>query len=384
MPYTIGIDVRKIQDFGIGTYVRNLVRSLARIDLENRYLLLCRPQDRDLLRDLPVNFQTVPESAPVYSARELLALSWRLYRSKLDLYHSTHYVLPAWVGSPVVVTIHDIIHLLYPDFLPSRLAFLYAQRMIRRSLHRGDRVIAVSQSTKSDLMQYFDVDGGTIQVIHNGVEEAFRHRLPDEELQRWLRNLGIAQPYLLFVGNPKPHKNLDNVVKAYARARHLAVLDAPLICVGARTGSEFKIRQRAEYLGIPDKVRILGHVAQEALPAIYQGASLFLYPTLYEGFGLPVVEAMASGVPVITSNTSALKEIAEGYAYLVDPLDIEGMAKAIASVMADPERRARLAERGARRAQDFDWDLTARKTLDVYLAAIGGRDLDRTRTEAAV
>lgn len=383
MPYTIGIDVRKIQDFGIGTYIRNLVRSLARIDAENRYLLLCRPQDRDLLRDLPGNFQTVPESAPVYSAREMLALSWRLYRSRLDLYHSTHYVLPAWVGSPVVVTIHDIIHLLYPDFLPSRFAFLYAQRMIRRSLNRGDRVIAVSQSTKNDLKQYFDVDGDKIQVVHNGVEEAFRHRLPSEELQRWLRNLGIEQPYLLFVGNPKPHKNLDNVVKAYARARHLANLDAPLICVGARTGSEFKIRQRAEYLGIPDKVRILGHVAQEALPAIYQGASLFLYPTLYEGFGLPVVEAMASGVPVITSNTSALKEIAEGYAYLVDPLDIEGMAKAIANVMGDPERRARLAERGSRRAADFDWDLTAQRTLDVYRAAIEGRDLDRTKAEGA-
>ncbi len=383
MPYTIGIDVRKIQDFGIGTYIRNLVRSLARIDAENRYLLLCRPQDRDLLRDLPGNFQTVPESAPVYSAREMLALSWRLYRSRLDLYHSTHYVLPAWVGSPVVVTIHDIIHLLYPDFLPSRFAFLYAQRMIRRSLSRGDRVIAVSQSTKNDLTQYFDVDGGKIQVVHNGVEEAFRQRLPSEELQRWLRNLGIEQPYLLFVGNPKPHKNLDNVVKAYARARHLANLDAPLICVGARTGSEFKIRQRAQYLGIPDKVRILGHVAQEALPAIYQGASLFLYPTLYEGFGLPVVEAMASGVPVITSNTSALKEIAEGYAYLVDPLDIEGMAKAIANVMGDPERRARLAELGAKRSADFDWDLTAQKTLDVYRAAIEGRDLDRTKAEGA-
>jgi glycosyltransferase involved in cell wall biosynthesis len=381
LPYTIGIDVRKIQDFGIGTYIRNLVRSLARIDLENRYLLLCRPPDRDLLRDLPGNFQTVPESAPVYSMRELLSLSWRLYRSRLDLYHSTHYVLPAWIGSPVVVTIHDIIHLLYPDFLPSRFAFLYAQRMIRRSLNRGDRVIAVSQSTKSDLMQYFDIDGSKIRVVHNGVEETFRQRLSSEELRRWLRNLGIEQPYLLFVGNPKPHKNLDNVVKAYARARHLGNLDAPLICVGARTGSEFKIRQRAEYLGIPDKVRILGHVAQEALPAIYQGASLFLYPTLYEGFGLPVVEAMASGVPVITSNTSALKEIAEGYAYLVDPLDIEGMAKAIANVMGDPERRAGLAERGLRRAADFDWDLTARQTLDVYRAAIEGRDLDRTKAE---
>jgi glycosyltransferase involved in cell wall biosynthesis len=373
LPYTIGIDARKIQDFGIGTYVRNLVRSLAAIDAENRYVLLAKPEDVDGLRDLPSNFQVALETSPVYSLRELFALSWQLYHHKLDLYHSTHYVLPAWVGSKVVVTIHDIIHLLYPEFLPSNFAFLYAQRMIRRSLSRGDRIVAVSQTTRADLMQHFDVDGRKIQVVYNGVEDAFRQPLAPEDLQRWLRDLGISQPYLLFVGNPaKPHKNLDTVVQAYARARRMAQFDAPLICVGSRQGSEFKIRQRAEYLGIGDKVRLLGHVAQEALPAIYQGATLFLYPTLYEGFGLPVIEAMASGVAVITSNTSALKEIAEGYALLVDPLDLDGMAKAIAHLMGSPEARSRYVELGGQRAAQFRWDQTARQTLDIYLKVIEG------------
>lgn len=370
MPYTIGIDARKIQDFGIGTYIRNLVRALASLDTENRYVLLAKPGDREGLRDLPDNFRVVLENSPVYSIRELLALSWKLSRLNLDLYHSTHYVLPAVVQSPVVVTIHDIIHLLYPEFLPSNLAFLYAQRMIRRSLIRGDRIVAVSQNTKSDLMQHFDVDGRKIQVVYNGVEDAFRRKLPTEEKDRWLRSLGLEPPYLLFVGNPKPHKNLDTVVQAYARAREIAHFDAPLVCVGSRQGSEFKIRQRAAHLGIAGHVRLLGHVAQEALPAVYQGATLFLYPTLYEGFGLPVVEAMASGVPVITSNTSALKEVAEGYAHLVDPLDIDGMARAIAHVMGDPEHRNALAKLGARRAEDFRWERTARKTLEVYRSAI--------------
>lgn len=373
MPYTIGIDARKIQDFGIGTYVRNLIRGLAAIDSENRYILLAKPGDREGLLDLPPNFQVAMEKSPVYSVRELFSLSWQIYRRKLDLYHSTHYVLPAWVSSKVVVTIHDIIHLLYPEFLPSNFAFLYAQRMIRRSLTRGDRILSVSQNTRNDLMQHFDVDARKIQVIHNGVEDSFRKRLSAEDLQRWLRDLGIAQPYLLFVGNPaKPHKNLDTLVQAYARARRMAQFDAPLLCVGSREGSEFKIRARAEYLGIGDKVRLLGHVAPEALPAIYQGATMFLYPTLYEGFGLPVIEAMASGVGVITSNTSALKEIAEGYALLVDPLDLDGMAKAIAHLMGNPERRAAFAERGLRRAEDFRWGETARKTLDVYLSVIRG------------
>jgi alpha-1,3-rhamnosyl/mannosyltransferase len=371
LPYTIGLDARKLADFGIGTYVRNLVRALAAIDRENHYVLLTGAASREHLSDLPDNFRVVVETAPVYSLREMAALSWRLFRLRLDLYHATHYVLPLYVHPLVVVTIHDIIHLLYPEFLPSGLAFLYAQRMIQSSLERGARIIAVSHNTKADLVEHFDVAHHKIHVIHNGVEEEFRRRLPEEDLERRLRELGLQRPYVLFVGNPKPHKNLDRVVQAYARALEIAPFEAPLVCVGDRGSQEFKIRQRAEHLGLGERVRLLGHVAQEMLPAIYQGATLFLYPTLYEGFGLPVVEAMASEVAVITSNTSALKEVAEGYAHLVDPLDVEGMARAIARCMADPEHRASLARLGRRRADDFRWERTARKTLDVYRAALG-------------
>jgi glycosyltransferase involved in cell wall biosynthesis len=383
LPYTIGLDARKIQDFGIGTYVRNLVRSLAAMDRENRYVLLVRPADREFLPELPENFKVAIESSPVYSLREILALSWQLYRLDLDLYHSTHYVLPGFIKGRVVVTIHDIIHLLYPEFLPSGLAFFYAQGMIRRGLSRGDRIIAVSQNTKADLMEYFEVDGKKIQVIYNGVEDRFRQRLPEAEIERRLAEYGIRRPYLLFVGNPKPHKNLDNVVQAYARARRIAQFDAPLLCVGGKEGGDEKVRQRALYLGLEDRVRQIGHVPDDVLPAIYQGAELFLYPTLYEGFGLPVIEAMASGVAVITSNTSALKEIAEGYAHLVDPLDVDGMAKAIARCMADPEHRTALAKLGTRRAEDFRWERTARRTLDVYRAALGeAPDLSGTGSQS--
>jgi glycosyltransferase involved in cell wall biosynthesis len=366
LPYTIGIDARKVQDFGIGTYIRNLVAGLAEIDQETCYVLLTGPQGRDALGELPDNFRFVIERSPVYSVRELVALSWRLFRLRLDLYHATHYVLPLATPSRVVVTVHDIIHLLYPQFLPNRIAFFYAQRMMRRSLARADRVITVSENTRSDLMEYFGVDGAGLEVIYNGVDEAFREKLSEDDLDRWLRQLGLRRPYLLFVGNPKPHKNLDRVIQAYARARQLAELDAPLVCVGDRTAAQFKLRQRAEQLGVGDDVRLLGHVAQEALPALYQGAALFLYPTLYEGFGLPVVEAMASGTPVLTSNTSALKEIAGGHAHLVDPLDTERMAKAIARLMTDDDYRAGLGEKGLARSRDFHWKKTAERTREVY------------------
>ena len=165
--------------------------------------------------------------------RELFALSWQLYRRKLDLYHSTHYVLPAWVRLQVVVTIHDIIHLLYPEFLPSNLAFLYAQRMIRRSLTRGDRIISVSQNTKHDLMQHFDVDGQKIQVIHNGVEDVFRKRLPPRSSSAGCAIWGIAQPYLLFVGNPaQAAQEPGHRGPGLRPGPRAGQFDAPLVCVG--------------------------------------------------------------------------------------------------------------------------------------------------------
>lgn len=378
MPYTIGIDARKLRDFGIGTYVRNLVEALGRIDHDNQYVLFVGKATPDRL---PPNFRLVVERSPLYSLRELTALSWKLLRLRLDLYHATHYVLPSFVPCRAVVTIHDIIHLLYPEFLPNRLAFLYAQRMIRRSLHRGARIIAVSQNTKADLMDYFDVDGRKIRVIYNGVEDDFRRPVGAAERERWRRQLDLPAEYLLFVGNPKPHKNLPNVLRAYARAQTSHPFEASLVCVGARSGTDFKLRQLAEQLGIASRLRLVGEVPQEALPAIYQGASLFLYPTLYEGFGLPVIEAMAAGVPVITSNGSALREIAEGYAHLVDPLDVTAMAAAIVRCLVDQAHREELIQLGRKRAADFDWDQTAEKTRDVYLAAL--RSKEPTSTASA-
>ena len=370
MAYNIAIDARKLSDFGIGTYIRNLIAGLAELDPENRYVLFMGQQGSEELIDLPENFQVVVERSPSYSVRELVALSWKLYRLRLDLYHSTHYVLPAVVPCRAVVTIHDIIHLLYPEFLPSALAFFYAQRMIRRSLSRGDRIIAVSQNTKTDLMDYFKVDGRKIRVVYSGVTDRYRQRVPDTEIAARRTELGIERPYLLFVGNPKPHKNLDNVVKAYARALELHDFEADLVCVGDREGMEFKIRQRAEQMGLTDRIRLVGHVPEETLPALYQGAELFVFPTLYEGFGLPVIEAMASGVPVITSNTSALREVAEGYGHLVNPLDVDEIADAIAQCMADEDHRQTLVKLGLKRADDFEWGRTAEKTLEVYLAAL--------------
>ncbi|MDE2851720.1 MAG: glycosyltransferase family 1 protein [Acidobacteriota bacterium] len=368
----IGIDARKVRDFGIGVYVTNLIHGLARVEganetaAGNEYLLFVRPEDRDFAADLPPNFQCVVERSPVYSLREIGWMSWRIWRSRLDLYHATHYVLPAVVPCSTVVTIHDIIHLLYPGFLPNRAASLYAQGMFRHSVARADRIVAVSNNTRNDVLDYFSVDEDKVRVVYNGVEDRFRRPLPEDELRAALDEVGVRRPYLLFVGNPKPHKNLDRVIKAYAQAQARAGFDAPLVCVGARPGSDFKLERRARQVGIGDHIRLLGHVDGKLLPALYQGASLFLYPTLYEGFGLPVVEAMASGVPVITSNTSSLKEIAQGYAELVNPLEVKEIARAIERCMGNRNHAKQLADRAGERSARFRWEEAAESTLDIY------------------
>ncbi len=368
----IGIDARKVRDFGIGVYVANLIRGLAELEprdekgQDHEYVLFVRPEDRHFADDLPPNFSTVVERSAVYSLREIAMMAWRIARSGLDLYHATHYVLPAVVPCPTVVTIHDIIHLLYPGFLPSRTAYLYAQRMFRHSVGRADRIIAVSRNTREDVLDYFDIPDEKIRVVYNGVEERFRKRLGRDEIRERLAAVDVRPPYLLFVGNPKPHKNLDRVIKAYARARARAGFEAPLVCVGARPGSDFKIERRARQLGIGEHVRLIGHVEANLLPALYQGASLFLYPTLYEGFGLPVIEAMASGTPVVTSSTSSLEEIANGFAELCNPLEIEEIAQSIERCMRDPGHAERLARRAAEHSLDFRWQTAAERTLVIY------------------
>ena len=372
MRYTVAIDARKLGDFGIGTYIRNLITHLAEIDSANRYLLLVGPAARQHLPTLPDHFEAVVQRSPVYSLREQVSLSLTLARHKVDLFHATHYVLPMVLPCKVVVTIHDIIHLLYPEFLPNRLAYYYAEHMLRRAVVRSDRIITHARSTIADLKRWFDVDEEAVAPIHIGIGDEFLEPLEPASRDRWLRDLGLEQPYVLFVGNPKPHKNVGRLLKGFARALEITDFPHRLVLVGDRGTSQNAIELQARHLGIEDRLVQLGHVAQEALPAVFQGASVFLYPTLYEGFGLPVVEAMASGVPVITSNTSALKEVAAGYADLVNPLDPDAIGRAIARVLGDADHRAALVKLGLRRAQDFRWDRTAHQTLAIYHEALDG------------
>ncbi len=375
----VGIDARKIADFGIGSYIRNLIEGIARRPEAQLYLfrVYVPGKERDALPPLPPNFEIVEENSPGYSISELTGFAWRLLRDRLDLFHAAHYVIPPLARARAVVTIHDIIHVLYPQFLPNRAALLYARVMIRRALRRADRIVTVSHNSKRDLVDYFGIAPARIDVIYNGVAARFRPDLPRAERDRVAAKYGLPRPYLLFLGGEKPHKNVRSVLRAFAEARRDRALPHTLVLAGPMPPNRSRVEALIAALDLGSRVVRTGVVPEEDLPGLFAGADAFLYPTLYEGFGLPVAEAMACGTPVLTSSTSALQEIAGGYAYLVDPMDVDAIARGIADLATDPARRAELSELGRRRAADFSWDRAAGETLRVYAEALsGGRPAD--------
>jgi len=378
----IGIDARKLTDFGIGSYVRHLIEAIARRPEASRYefRLYVHGEDREALPALADNFSVVEEESPGYSVSELTRFAWRLMRERLDLFHATHYVIPPLARARAVVTIHDIIHVLYPQFLPNRAALVYARVMIRRALKRADRILTVSYNTKRDLVDYFGIAPARVEVVYNGVSNRFRSDLPLEERKRVAAKYGLPRPYLLFLGGEKPHKNVRNVLRAFAQARRERALPHALVLAGPMPKNRSRVEAVISALELDDRVFRPGIVPESDLPGLFAGADAFLYPTLYEGFGLPVVEAMACGVPVLTSSTSALQEIAGGYAYLVDPMDVDAIARGIVDLATDPSRRTEFADLGKRRARDFSWDRAAEQTLRVYAEALGGNSHPRPST----
>jgi glycosyltransferase involved in cell wall biosynthesis len=374
-PPRIGIDARKLADFGIGSYIRNLIEAIARRPESERYRfrVYAPGVESGALPPLPDYFEVVAEDSPGYSIAELTRFAWRLRRDRLDLFHATHYVIPPLARARAVVTIHDIIHVLYPQFLPNRIAQLYARVMIRRALRRADRIITVSYNSKRDLVDYFGILPSRVEVIYNGVAARFRPDVPPTERERVAERYALPRPYLLFLGGEKPHKNVRNVLRAFAEARRERALPHALVLAGPMPKNRSRVEALIAALDLATCVVRTGVVPEEDLPGLFSGADAFLYPTLYEGFGLPVAEAMACGVPVLTSSTSALQEIAGGYAYLVDPLDVDAIARGIGDLATDAARRAEFADLGRRRAADFSWDRAAEATLRVYAEALASR-----------
>jgi glycosyltransferase involved in cell wall biosynthesis len=368
----IAIDVRKINDFGIGTYLRNLVRHLPRFDSRNDYHLICYPQDCDLLESLSPTFHLCPTSSANYSFSEHVSIPLALRQIRADLFHAPHYVLPFYTPCPVVVTVHDVIHLLFPQYLPSRFASYYARVMIGRSLAKAKLVMTVSKASKRDLLGFFDVDESKILVIPNGLDPTMASELGPEEIERVRRRFQLTGRNALFVGNIKPHKNVERLIAAFARLREDEQFsDLTLIVVGDEISKYPALRRAVERHRIRSQVRFFGFVPEMTLVALYRAADLFVFPSLYEGFGFPPLEAMANGTPVVTSKISSLPEVVGDAAITVDPYNVDEIADAMKTILTDAALRDRLVASGRERARLFSWETAVAQIHGAYMQVLG-------------
>ena len=362
----VAIDARKLHDFGIGTYIRNLLRQLARLDRETEYVLLCQQADLEVAASLGANFRAVLEPSPAYSIREQLHVPLVIRRERPDVFHAPHYVRPALISCKSVVTIHDCIHLMFPQYLPNRVAWAYARATMWVAAHRSDRVLTVSEASKRDILTFFDIPPDKIDVVHNAIDDHFWTAPPEADIARVRERYQLDHTFLLYTGNIKPHKNLVRLIEAFARLRQRGFDDVSLLVIGDEMSKLPALRRAVHTLKLHKHVRFLGHVSDQTLAALYRLASAFVFPSLYEGFGLPPLEAMASGTPVITSNVSSLPEVTGGAALLVDPYDVDAIVDGIAQVLTSPDLAASMRRRGLERAREFSWERSVQRIRTIY------------------
>jgi glycosyltransferase involved in cell wall biosynthesis len=362
----IAIDARKLRDFGIGTYVRNLLRHLSRLDQTTEYVVLCNDADRAVVDELGENFRPVAEPSPGYSVREQITVPRDLRREQADLFHAPHYVLPPLTPCKSVVTIHDCIHLRFPQYLPNRLGYAYARCSLWMATHRSNRIVTVSEASKRDILAYFSVPRDKIQVIYNGIDERFSTPSSEEDVGRVRERYQLNDPFVLYAGNIKPHKNVERLIEAFHIFRRGEFEHVKLVVIGDEISKYAALRHAVHRHKLHKHVRFFGFVPHRTLAILYRLAAVFVFPSLYEGFGLPPLEAMASGTPVITSNVSSLPEVVGDAAILIDPLKPEEIADAIRRVLTDPGLQQTLRERGFERARHFSWERSIRRVREIY------------------
>lgn len=361
----IAIDARKLRDFGIGTYVRNLLRHLGRMDRTTEYVVLCYEADQPLVAQSGANFRAMLDSSPGYSLREQVTIPLDLRRARVDLFHAPHYVLPALTPCRSVVTIHDCIHLRFPQYLPSRFAYSYARGSLWLATHRSTRIITVSEASKRDILTYFDVPESKIDVIPNAIDERFWEMPDEDEIRRVRERYQLHDPFVLYAGNIKPHKNVERLIEAFQMVRSSGH-DVKLLVIGDEVSRHGTLRRAVHRHQLHQYVRFLGFVPDQTLAVLYRLATVFVFPSLYEGFGLPPLEAMASGTPVITSNVSSLPEVVGDAALLIDPYDPRAIAEAMRRLLGDEALRQSLRVRGLARARHFSWDRSIARVRQIY------------------
>jgi len=360
---------------GVARYARNLLRALSGLDSPPKVIPISTWSDRhrkelDMLK-VDTGLRFLP------TGRWLTPLLWmtlgvpkieHLLNTHVDIVHINDLVYPVATSKPNVITVHDIGSLTHPEFFKND-SFWIMKKCLKQAVNRDAVLLCVSQTTANALKEYVlsryavDISNRTF-VVYEGISEKF-YQPPDFSI---LRNAGcfdlLNQPFILAVGKNSPRKNLEIVIKALNKIQS----DIPhhLVTVGG-DGWDFKnVNSLVKSLGLTDRVHFLGYVSDEMLNSLYHKATMFVYPSLFEGFGLPVLEAMASGCPVVTSNISSLPEVAGDAALLIDPQNVEEVASAIETICKNQSIATEFKQKGKKRASQFSWDECAQKTLKVY------------------
>ena len=367
------MDARTASDHfpGIGRYTYSLAREMVRRGTLEQLLLIVNPQSTNKRFDLAPLTETsgvrlVETSARSFTLREQLQLPGQLRELSPDVLHYPYTIMPLATPRPYVLTVHDIIPLRFPQY------FSVGQRMLYRlflkiTLNSAACVICVSEVTRSELNSVLSVESDRLYVVHEGVSEEFQPCAADE-LARVRTRYGLPEDYLLYLGSNKPHKNLAALVDAYARVHSAPVL----VLAGTEDPRYPEARCRVDSLNLEKRVRFVSSIMEKDLPALYGGATAFLYPSIYEGFGLPPLEAMACGVPVVCSDIPSLRETTGDAALRFDPGNTDSIAASLERIVQDSKLRTVLKDRGFRHSAEYSWEKAAEKTVSIYRRVANG------------
>lgn len=358
------------QRAGIGRYTRSLIHALAQLDTRNAYTLFV-PRDARYLDDLksfPPNFRLA--RAPL--TERVLVTLWQRARAPLpvetftgaaDVFYSPDFVLPPTRARRKILTVHDLSFKRFPEAAVPNLKW-YLDKAVPRAVARADLVFADSNATRDDLIHFFNTPPDRVRTLYSGCDPLFRRVSDPTALARVRAQYQLGKPFVLHVGTIEPRKNLARLIEAFARLELGSAFE--LVIAGGAGWLYDESYQAPARFGVKDAVRWLGFVPDDDLPALYSLAEVFCYPSLYEGFGLPVLEALACGAAVITGNNSSLPEVAGDAARLVDVQDTAALADALRSLLTDPQARAELQSRAVVQARRFSWADSARQLLAAF------------------
>jgi glycosyltransferase involved in cell wall biosynthesis len=376
----IAIDIRRMTEFGVGTYIRNVVRTLGRLDHENEYLLIGPPVKVEEIGVLPPNFRAIPLVAPERSVQGYREFRAALQHLQCDLVHIPNlFSIPRALPCRYVMTVHDMLdHMARAREQSGFWRSLHFQ-LTKRVLAGASRIFAVSNFTRNEIEKLFEIPPERVEVVYNAIDERFlRGHASAADRDLIARRYQVTYPFLLYAGRISPHKNVVRMIEAFSALkteleRDGAYPDLKLIIIGDDLSGNPDLRRTVVRSGVHNDVRFLGFVPIEVLRIFYDEAKIFVFPSLYEGFGLPPLEAMVHGTPVVTSNVSSLPEVVGNAAVLVNPENVFEIMRALHRVLMDQALRDRMKERGYKQATRFSWELSVRRILDVYRQIADGQ-----------